>query len=279
MYIFFLDEAGHTGLKKGLKQKNIDEQPYLVWSAVGYHADELPKVCSDIEKERIDNRELIADLGEKEIKGRDVRRGYSGKTKITSKQRDFFRKLYLIDCLKKATFFLCILDKASHTNHYYSSAYAPLSWALHLLCERIVKYMKEKEESCILIIDQDKKEEPGISKYLYTLRTEGSHGATRDGQHHFHLAMDRILGATFTDSKHFELLRVADFIVTLIYQECKKISKNNLKKHLHDKLSKEGQQIIGEPCNKEQLIWKSLREKIAKNHSGDILGIGLKIFP
>jgi len=222
MYFIFVDECGYQ--PDWANETAIEEQPVYVLSAVAVPSENVAQLYEAI-------RNSMAQLGlpgtnaqalgkGEEIKANAVDKGdgFWGKNPSL---RDRVRQIYLDQ--QATTYFIVCIDKAAHLNKYVSPA-DPAHLALQFLLERLQGFLNENNESGFVLIDANKRLEPGLREISSRLLLYGSWSITISklgkfwsSTYEWYLKMSNILEIHFGDSKFSLGLQIADFVARHTY--------------------------------------------------------------
>ena len=215
MYIFFLDEAGNS------RNHADPDQPFLVWSAIGFNLQDLGGVYSIIEK-GYEDYWLGHGNAVREIKAHNVIQGRN----CDNDQRDFFRRLFLGPCVDNAVVFSVVIDKEAQRGRY-RYVHNPLLLGLHYIFERISNFLEygqnvqNRDGVCIAVIDQDGRNEGSALKMIDSLKRRGKRGLVTYGDiaySTFPQSFDSIQDVYVVDSQYCFGVQIADFHASYMYQ-------------------------------------------------------------
>jgi hypothetical protein len=256
MYLVFFDESGFTpDWKAGMGQ-----QPFYSLAAVCIDAARLRTAYDGLRADvaALGLPEATAPLGRgHEIKAKDIASG-SGWWHSHTEQRNSFRELMLgFPAKYGGVAVLVVIDKARHNAKYFFPD-NPYLLALRYALERVATWLAAKNETGVVIYDQNKRLEGELHSEANTLIRDGSDVSYVSrwfgGEVSFSVSLDSILEFTLGNSANSLGLQVADYFATFGYQYFK-----------GDKPS---------PCEWWETLLSGLRRE-----NGEVEGYGLKTFP
>lgn len=221
-YLIFVDECGYS--HNWMDEKNIEQQPFYVLSAVAIASSRVKDIYENIRKATyflIQNDDAWLLGHGSEIKAKEVDRG-EGIWGQNPHLRKEIRKIFLD--LPETTFFVIIIDKKKH-KVTYKDPKNPYELAFQFLFERVEGFLNDKNQYGLILIDLNKREEDAQKNTAAQLILQGSHGISwRNfyGQvYEWRLPINKIIELHFGDSRYSIGLQIADFVARISYSYLK----------------------------------------------------------
>ncbi len=255
MQVIFFDESGYS---KNW-EKDIDNQPYYVLSAVCFPFEKLLHMYQEI-RNKVSNLNLpnAKPLGQGfEIKARDVANS-SGFWNTNENNRDEILDIMLTAPKKYGgTAIVVVINKLAHKEKY-TDPYNPSQLSFRYSLERMQRYLSDIDDYGVCIYDLNDNLKNSLQEDAAYFKRVGSEISYFSSYYEWFVTktkvIDRIIELSFAQSEYSIGLQVADFFVTIT--------------NTHEKNRKKL------PCD----CWDKLQSSLYKK-DGKIEGIGYKKFP
>lgn len=216
MELIYLDESGYTFNWI----KDVESQPFYVLSAVSIPVNSYPKSIDELKAAlELAGYPHAHELGKNfEIKAKEIARG-EGAWGANEGLRNSVRDLMLkYPSQNQGAAIVSVVNKKALVGQY-SKPDNPYELALKYLCERLQRYLVNKNTKGLIVYDRNKREEVGFLDQMSSLVKKGSFIKYDmfDPRTDKFYQIDRILEFFLSDSKHSIGIQVADFFATMTY--------------------------------------------------------------